>query len=410
MYQKYKHCTTINQFAEFHCIPLQTILGGSFCNCLPVADECDEWCGGELLNAISRSIQQAEQAIENIIGYSLCRRCETERVKYPRSKKPCANMKNTKCNWKSVELKKNRFIESGKCVEDFVANVPVRYIDEDGDGFREMGLIEFDIADFNPDELCLKYAGTDDKITPIESVDYDGTTLSIRVCWPELVDPKHLKPSKSPLPCQMVDFCCKFDDNDYPDGLIAGNKDCPFVPTVDLYHCYIDNRCDNARLVFNGKINTCSCMKCDVCKVSKYPACVMDTNICNMVRLVPVTIDEDGRCCESSCPTFHGEPEWVDIDYIGGSDDTPEELFDAVMYLAAAWMDYKTCGCSCELNQILDLKDTFDKNTSRVYTDSVPFATQNGKDYSNIVRLGAVGELRAYGIIRKHTNTRCHQK
>lgn len=428
MWNRYQdeHCLPIKGLFDFLCIADGLAVGGSYCNCLDVVDECDKYGVGELLNLSGRALVEAEQSVSALLGWSICEKWTTERVPYPKSYE-CGNMKQKDgCTFKSVKLKKNRFLKAGKRQADFLGTYQLEYLDLDEDGYREVACVTVPKCEVENAHYEAFFTGYDAtrkyQIDSIDKVvDNGDDTCTLHFCYIDLIDPDCLY-SKSPLRQNggLLDLCCCFDGDDSPTGTFESECEakCPFVKEIDLYCVYNLKECDNAKLVYHGGVERCQCGKdCSICKSHCHPACTVCTDMCNVVRVVPVTVteDEDGeKVCTFQpcrCPSL-GEPDEVEITYYGGGHCDPNVvrmITQAIYKLASAWIPYKKCGCNCELHDILYWQDqtiAVGEYTTLLSTfQGVSSVEANG--FNSIVRSGKRGELEAWGVIQNYLNTQC---
>lgn len=381
------------------------------------------------LDDVATAMNQATDAIRTVTGISPCLQFESEVVDYKKytgeqygringqSKDFITPMRTFDgCNWKSVKLKRNHYITGGFRATTLIASdLPVMYLDLDGDGIREVAEISYTFPTEPTFNICELWAFFEDSDGEdryrVKSIfierDEVGLTVTLRYPSWALFKPSVLSNSvvnqAYGLPKTKFSICCDFLPDDTIDPL---DTDCPLASTVDLYRFYIDTVPCPVDLSFIGGCN-CSDNAC-VAQLEK--ACIQDTNVCNYVRLVPAIEDEQtGQCEPKSCFDHCCEPEKACVHYVGGCPDcldldcfNPNTLCfeDALYWLTAAWTRYKPCDCG---RTILADMDTAQEESAEIDEDI------DNPYYRLIVRNGYVGERRAWGLLKHFIDKQCSQ-
>lgn len=397
----------------------------------------------DFLNRIADAANEAVQAITYVTGKSPCYIFECETIKYPVDtplmgaggyvQKTAgiayagttwgnvggnyyydghAPMKQKDCHtWKSVELRNNNIIFPGTERKEFIRFTDdVRYTDEDGDGFRETVTITYDLG-FTPDydicELILYHIDGSDNIyrlKGLKSRSIAGTVVTwVYNTW-DLIKPSASQQSIAEqfygVPKATANLCCEFDGND----MIVDPDECPLAATLHVWRNGLNR--DTCPALLAGYGNNCGCGQ-DTCMISGFPACVQLTDLCNSVRLVPATVNDDGECvatghCGCTVPPVTGT-----VNYLGGCVDCWDNCYDpdficpeleeALFELMKAWLDIEGCSCETGFDEIDD---------AQVKSEELPQA--EGPFYDSIVRNNYVGERKAWGLLQKPIAENCY--
>lgn len=388
------------------------------------------------LDDIASAMNRASDAIRIATGISPCIEFESEVVdykKYTREQYGRVNgsngsglllpmRTNDNAYYKSVHLSRNHYIMAGIRGTTLVTtNVPVVYLDLDGDGVREVAQVSYTFPVAPTYDICELHAFFNDidgngkssngeERYRVKSIFTERTEVGLTVTlqYPSWV---MFKPSALTntvvnqaygVPRKAFSICCDFLPDDTVDPL---DTDCPLAVTVDIYRVYVDTVPCPATLSFIGG---CNCSNNACVGILEY-ACVQDTNNCNYVRLVPAEEDaETGQCTAKTCPTSCCEPDKACVQYVGGCTGcldidcfNPDALCfeDALYWLTAAWMKYAPCDCNTILSDIDEAQAVSDE----IEEDS------NNSLYRVIVRNNLVGERRAWGLLKPFIGKQCNQ-
>lgn len=408
------------------------------CAVQPTQEDCIiDQLPSTFLDDVATAMNIATDAIRIATGISPCIEFESEVVdykKYTRNQYARTNY-NSKyflypmrtydgTDWKSVHLERNHYIMAGVRGTTLIAtDLPVVYLDLDGDGIREVAEISYTFAespDFNICELWAFFNDVDgnggssngEDRYRVKSIfierDEVGLTVTLRYPSWSFFKPSVLSNSvvnqAYGLPKTKFSICCDFLPDNTIDPL---DMDCPLARTVDLYRVFVDTVPCPATLSFVGG---CQCGD-NACGSVIHHACVQDTNVCNYVRLVPAKEDEQtGQCEALSCPDYCCEPDKACIQYVGGCTGcldiecfNPDTLCfeDALFWLTAAWTKYKPCDCGTTI--LADI-DTAQELSNEIEDDI------DNPLYRTIVRNNFVGERRAWGLLKPFLKKQCNQE
>lgn len=391
MYAKPNTCLPISKFFEKLQVKPWLAAGIDITNCGYINGQCDSyWLQDKSFygfdrNTVAQTIYDAERAIEQVVGYPLCAREFCERVPYP---KDGCGMKRRDGLYKSIETKYKPAV-IGRRRTTLLGNVELSYMDADGDGFRETAIGTMSASSL-PVGLGAYYPNRDGaedfRIRPV-SIKFDGTQIVVKLAVWDAIEPDAY--AETALAGMVVNGCCTFDSNGVPIS------PCPLLSSLDLYIIDADTT-DAVKLIYSDKPLTCTCSQSEPCQTETLPACGQITSIPKFVRVFPLSDAGCCQCCE------HQQPDFVEITYIAGGCDSCNwrsgcycEAFEqAIFALAAAWLPYRACGCSCEIGRLLDLQTVYDINR-------LPFAISNSPLLMLFFAFGRSGELQAANIVHR---------
>lgn len=320
-------------------------------------------------------IQQAEQQIENYLGYHIAPTWSyNEQHNLPREVGVDLSQIKFQTDWKNV-------IHGGTSKLTEIGTANVVYSDEDGDGYNELATITITDESLSafvysfPNRFRLFMPGHNGKDTyEIEyflGYNYNDDTHTLTVTtnsWilvnPQLYLPKGFNAKRAYNAC---------DSNIY-------------VTTVEISFEEVDTCLPNAQIVWGGNNQPCAD---GGCIETTQPACIKWINKCEGTFTVqPVSVNADTGCIESYLSTYcniSNMPDAVRINYISGCHDkssfvhpylignTPcADLLRAVLALSVTYLGGVPCACTCIEDQIsyfnTDLATTSAVGTSYRYS------------------------------------------
>jgi hypothetical protein len=327
---------------------------------------------------LSFFIQQAEQQIENYLGYHVAPKWSlNEQHMLPKGN--CVDLRNIKfrTNWKNV-------IHSGSPKFTEIGTADVVYSDEDGDGYNELATITFineGLAEFAtnfPNRFRIfmpGHMGQDEyEISYFLEYDYDpdNYTLTLKANSWILLNPNLYLPKS---------FAQKRAWNACDPSL--------YVSQVEIGFEEVDTCLPNAQLVWSG--NNEPCLDGGCVETTK-PACVRWINKCEGIfTVVPVSVNEETGCVENYLSTYcdiRNMPDSVRLNYISGCHDKDDfvhptliginpcsDLVRAILTLSITYLGNEPCACTCIEDQIkyynTDLATTSPTGTSFRYLPSM---------------------------------------
>lgn len=268
---------------------------------------------------IAQAIADAEAAITRELGYSPGPRyILDERVDGLRF--PWMN------NFYNLVLSQGYVISGGREAKTLLANRPIVYSDDDGDGYDELATVTIATTVTSPDEIAVFYPdenGVDAwEIRPI-NVDIAAGTATITFS-------RHQAVAKNLLEAFVTNAV---------DGMVDSN----FLGTVDIYRRYID---PSQMLEFLGNISCPNCIDatCVACVSNSHAGCflVQDARL-GIVAARPATWDADNSEFRSAyaCYPFRSARVW----YKAGLASLSPEWERAITYYALTFLDRPLCGC-----------------------------------------------------------------
>ncbi len=418
MWNRHGTCVSLSYALSVLDIPFYATIGASFERCDDVSpdDPCDD-CFTALscydcswLERFAAEMKITEKLIESLLGCPLCPKQHCEVVDYPTNHCRCSDMKDHKGNWKVVELPTSCTRKIGVLKKELIGSASVEYSDFIESYFPETATVTFTLP--HPIDACeivpyfFGYSGDGGyRIATPMKVEVNNLQVIMTFCSQDLIKPDFYKCSKLGNN-RKKSLCCDW-------ALSVPDVDCPFVAVIDIYREYVDESCPQAELIHNGSASECSCGECLVCKTESYPACIQDTNLCGLVRVIPVAIDANGNCTNlSSCPSRR-EPDKVKVNYVdfphsdcGNCWDIDDRIKRAIVVLTAAWLPTKLCNTCAAYTEILSHYQG-QHHYSRIGGEvearlsmSVSQSEKNNRYYGQVVRVGSVGELQAWSLLK----------
>lgn len=321
------------------------------------------WQSGDSVSRwdISQAIRNAEEDIENILGYPLCRKwIEDEIHVYPQHYRRDVyptGMLNVRGQHKSVRLKRGKFIQGGRRATSVVTDgVTVTYSDEDGDGYDETATISTATTLTEKCEIKVYFSGEGGvqewEVRRPRSVTLTGGTITFVFDAWLLLDPD----------LQAA----------YPQtgGIKAINLETSgnYEATVDVYREFNDFAQASAQLfwepqpISNAGIvglgcNQCGGAGCAACSLTGQDGCihVRDTDL-GFVVPQPATYDSVAGQWEKAQPTVCRDPDQVKFWYYAGEnsnrylagfecDPLSQYWAETIAWLATARLRRKLCDC-----------------------------------------------------------------
>lgn len=331
---------------------------------------------------LASAIRQAEDNIENYLGFNLMPGWEVEeRQAYgtrPLRPELVSAGYDIRGRRSAIQLDRGYFIEGGVEAKTLILqSQSFSWGDRDGDGLNETGVLEVTVPEGSAVcELELYYpeeGGADRwQIRPV-AVTLDGTTATFTFKR-ELVVRKNKLLEPNPRGSN-------YDDDD------------SFLSEVDVYRRYNDPS-QQATLIWEGCV--CGGASCVACATTEATAClrVRDDDRFSFVTCTPATYDADSELWIAAVPPFRRQPDAVRVNYRAGWRDRrlpcptvemDNDLANIVAIYAASMLDRKVCDCNGLQEGIgrwqRDLAAGTASNKNSTTNDGVidcPFGTREG--------------------------------
>lgn len=284
-------------------------------------------CGGiwfqfpEQSDVVSReelaiAIKQAEDIISEYVNYNLLPDWDVEVLRTPKFHVPeyTSNI-TSQFRPKSVRLSRRHIRAGGIRTKTIIdEELPIAFIDKDGDGFNETAQLTLDLSSYDDNEIRIYYPGQDgEDAWEIRPIKIRGNVIEFPV-W-LIVRPE-------------------FTDTNCVEALLP--TDDIYLASVDIYRVYNDTS-TQARLIYEP--NTFECAEED-CDQSYSEGCLY--------------VRDERRGYVVYNPTLAQEPDKVELHYYSGwvdnHRDRPLVELDpywktTIAYLAAGLLDRDPRGC-----------------------------------------------------------------
>lgn len=374
------------------------------------------WQAGDRVGRwdISQAIHNAEEDVENILGYPLCRKwVEGEIHTYPQHYRKDVypvGMLNVRGQHKAVRLKKGKFIQGGRrSTAEVTSSVAVVYSDEDGDGYDETATIATATTLTDACEIKVYFAGQGGvkewEIRRPRSVVLSGGTITFVFDAWLLLDPdlQNVYPRTggvSPINLETV-----------------GN----YETTVDVFREFNDFTQASAQLfwepqpIANAAIVGLGCSQCGgsgcvACSLTAQDGCihVRDTDL-GLIVPQPATYNTTTGQWDPVNPTVCRDPDQVKFWYYAGElsnrflsgfecDPLSQYWAETIAWLATARLRRELCDCGPA------------KAFSKELQTDLAFAGRAGRHQVNFSDLDnpfgtMVGEIKAWRRVAKLTDS-----
>lgn len=288
---------------------------------------------------VAQAIQQAEETIEQYLGYRLLPCWEVdERVGTPRPADRTLFYSQSLDRMGfplHVPTKWGHFISGGIEAKTLIDTPAVVYSDEDADGYPETATVTVN-TDIDPGEIAVYFSGNsaDDQwqIRPIRNIAVAGDNMTITLWRHQLVEPA-LWDALEP-------------------GPVDGDDDTNFVDTVDVYRRWNDPS-QQVQLVWSPRAGNCA----DGCCENGYQWGCLNArdNKLGLVYYQPGTWNAETESFDAAKLSICRNPDKLRLWYYSGYRDErrryPNLQMDpsmerAVTFYSLTLLDRPICGCN----------------------------------------------------------------
>lgn len=331
---------TFAKYMGFHPLHFEQVVYGPQTHCDNVVFQ-HEWQTADKVSReeIARAIAEAEEKIENALGYRIVPSWEVD--EWRATPQQISRYLNNHSN--IVQASWGYMISGGiKSSTVVEAAADIVYTDEDSDGYFETATVTVTTVAVDPEEIHVFYPGKDGdqtwEIRPVEVVIASGTaTITFRR---ELAVNPDL-----------------FDRLDIEDAEAVGTDDADFLSTVDVYRIYNDPQ-TQATLMWEpyaGLCGVCNGSGCESCAYYVQTACLMvhgDPRQ-SILHYTPADWDSEDEVFTPATWMAGRNPEIVRLYYYAGwrnkslryTNRMDPQWERTVAYMAAALLDRPPCDC-----------------------------------------------------------------
>jgi hypothetical protein len=275
----------------------------------PIDDSCNPILTLPEREQIARYLGEAQEEIEQVIGYPLSQRWFTDELPYA----------------PIIHAKRKKILDIGtRATEDVALGAAISHVTDPA----TVGPIATTVTD--ADEIRVYHPGTDIEIDPSDiTITGGNVTISIPRC--RLVEAASVDNPQTGL--------------DYTD--VPPSATSPFEATLDVKRVYNDSVTTQATLVWphRSSASDCSCScGCWVCGEYTHEACayIRDSETGAIDVLYAHLV---GSVWTATCPCVCSNPEIVRVYYKAGVTTLTKQAEDAIIHLAHAKMPRPNCGC-----------------------------------------------------------------